>query len=162
MSPVYVKGGSSPSSVQPSSPRHLLGTISWMPAYETKIMPQPNPIIVEPAATVSVVLAVQATICGGLAYDQLVWISGHTDPRIASTSPETIVHLLPKMSEAEPAMQKLTEDAMDQPPTIQVIFAVSPSRSVAMGTRILVTKTKPQEIGQTYDSDNDYLRVSNQ
>lgn len=75
---------------------------------------------------------------------------------MARTSPETMVHLLPKISEAEPAIQKLTEDAMDQPPTIQVMFAVSPSRSVAMGTRILVTSTKPQEIGQTYDSDNDY------
>lgn len=123
-------------------------------------MPHPKPITVEPAATVSVVFAVHATILGPSEFVTHLEDIRLTDPTIASTSPLTIVHLRPKMSEADPPRLNDTEDAMDQPPTIQVMFAVSPSRSVAIGTRILVTKTKPQEIGQTYERDNDCVVVN--
>ena len=71
-----------------------------------------------------------------------------TDPMVARTSPLTMVHRLPKISGRGSAIEKLTEDAMDQPPTIQLMFSVSP-RSVLTGTRIPVIRTKPHEIGQT-------------
>lgn len=71
-----------------------------------------------------------------------------TDPTMLKSWPVTMVHLLPKTSLRLPAMEKDTEDAIDQPPTSQVIlFSVSPS-SVPTRTRIPVTRANPHDIGQ--------------
>lgn len=111
-------------------------------------------MMVDPATSVNVVWAVHATIFAGLARLELQMESVRTEPMIARTSPETMVHRLPKISDKDPAREKLTEEAMDQPPTIQEMFSVSP-RSVPTGTRIPVMRTKPQEIGHTYENDKD-------
>lgn len=60
------------------------------------------------------------------------------------------------MSDSDPAMEKLTEEAIDQPPTIQEMLSTSP-RSVPTGTRIPVMRTKPHEIGQTYEKERDWI-----
>jgi len=103
------------------------------------MIPHPNPIIVDPAATVSVVCAVAETM----------------DPTIARTSPVMTVYLRPKMSLRLPASEKETEEAIDQPPSIHVTSAVSP-KSFPMGTRMPETRMKPSAIGQTYDSVSDW------
>lgn len=74
---------------------------------------------------------------------------------IHRNSPDTIVQRLPNMSDRDPATEKLIDEAMDQPPTIQEMLAVSPS-SIPIGTRMPVTRTKPQEMGQTYENDKDF------
>lgn len=62
--------------------------------------------------------------------------------------PETMVQRRPNTSLRFPAMENDTEDAIDQPPTNQVILlSVSPS-SVPTRTRIPVTRAKPHDIGQ--------------
>jgi len=96
------------------------------------MMPQPKPITVDPAATVSVFCAVAEMI----------------DPAMASTSPVMTVHLRPNMSLRLPASEKETDEAIDHPPRIHVTFSVSP-KSVPIGTKIPETRINPSAIGQT-------------
>lgn len=78
---------------------------------------------------------------------------------MARTSPIMTVYRRPKMSLKLPAIENETDDAMDQPPTIQVMLIVSP-RSVPIWTRMAEGMMKPHDIGQTYERHKDYVAVS--
>lgn len=75
------------------------------------------------------------------------------------TCPIKITYRRPKISLSEPANEKDTEEAIDQPLTTQPRFAKSP-RSVPMAKRIETATIKPQEMGDTTDSPKNYLLQS--
>ena len=61
-----------------------------------------------------------------------------------------ITYRRPKISLSRPARPKETDDAIDQPDTIQPMSVVSP-RSVPIWTRIEVAMRNPLEMGATGD-----------
>jgi hypothetical protein len=74
-----------------------------------------------------------------------------TAPMRVKPCPIIMAQRRPKMSLSLPAMEKDTEEAIDQPPMIQVTLETSP-RSVAMLTMMPDTTTKPGPKGATNDS----------
>ena len=113
------------------------------------MIPAPKPIMVDPAITVKVVYAVQATIFRkvslGITREQHSDCQ-RTDPIRANISPETIVQRRPKTSLRLPAKEKETDEAIDQPPTIHEMFTVSP-KSVPIGSSMPDGKRNPHEMG---------------
>ena len=61
------------------------------------------------------------------------------------------------MSLKDPAMEKVTEEAMDHAVTTQPRSAVSP-KAFPMSTRMAVATRKPQAIGATTESPRNWLK----
>lgn len=158
-------------SVQPRPmPRYLLGRISLMPGYPTKMTPAPKPMMVLPAAAVRVVLAVAPMICTCIKMAKIsdfVYttspkeetrelrrgkkkgkIKGHTPPTSVKACPEIRTHRRPKMSLSPPAIEKATAEATDHPPGIQMMLSVSPS-VCPICCKMPVGRRRPAEMAGT-------------